>query len=104
MDVGSNPTRPTNKGVMKVLIDADIVCYRTAAVNEKADFPLARWQADQLITRIIEDVNASDWTLYLTSGNNNFRYTVYPDYKANRRNVPKPRWLEALREHLVLDW
>lgn len=89
---------------MKVLIDADIVCYRCAAANEKADFPLARWQVDQLITRIIEDVNASDWVLYLGSGNNNFRYTVYPDYKANRRDQPKPRHLEGLREHLVLEW
>jgi hypothetical protein len=89
---------------MKVLVDADIVAYRCAAVNEKADFPLARWQADQLITRIIEDVNASDWKLFLTSGNNNFRYTVYPEYKANRRDQPKPRHLELLREHLVLDW
>lgn len=89
---------------MKALIDADIVAYRTAAVNEKGDFPLAKWQADQLVARIIEDINASDWTLYLTAGNNNFRYNVYPEYKANRREAPKPRHLEPLREHLVLDW
>jgi DNA polymerase-1 len=89
---------------MKVLIDADIVAYRTAAVNEKAEFSLAKWQADQLITRIIEDVNASDWALFLTSGNNNFRYNIYPAYKANRKDQPKPKHLEQLREHLVLDW
>lgn len=80
------------------------MCYRTAAVNEKADFPLAKWQADQLISRIIEDTNASDWKLYLTAGLNNFRYLVYPDYKANRRDQIKPKHLESLREHLVLDW
>lgn len=89
---------------MKVLIDADIVCYRCAAANEKADFPIAKWQADQLISRIIEETNASDWELFMTGGNNNFRYQVYPEYKANRLNVPKPRHLEGLREHLVLDW
>lgn len=89
---------------MLALIDADIVAYRTAAVNEKGDFALARWQADQLISRIIEDVNASDWKLYLSGSNNNFRSVVYPEYKANRRDMPKPRHLEALREYLVLDW
>lgn len=89
---------------MKVLIDGDIVTYRVAAVTEKNDFGLCKWQADQLITRIIEDVNADDWNLYLTSGNNNFRYSVYSEYKANRRDQPKPRHLEALREYLVLDW
>ena len=89
---------------MKLLLDGDLVCYRCAAVNEKSDFSLARWQADQLISRIIEDTNADDWSLYITGGNNNFRYQVYPDYKANRRDQPKPRHLEALREHLILDW
>ena len=88
---------------MKALIDGDIVCYRCAAVNENADVGLARWQADELITRILEDVNATDWKVYL-SGENNFRYQLYPAYKANRKDKPKPKHLEALREHLLLDW
>lgn len=29
---------------------------------------------------------------------------VYPEYKANRKDVPKPRHLEPLREYLVLEW
>lgn len=90
--------------ITTVLIDADIVSYRCSAVTEKNDFALCKWQTDQLITRIIEDVNADDWKLFLTAGNNNFRYLIYPSYKANRRDQPKPRHLEALREYLVLDW
>jgi DNA polymerase-1 len=85
------------------LIDGDIVCYRCAAVNENAAEGIAKWQADQLLTRIIEDVNASDWKVFL-SGDNNFRYKLYPDYKANRRDMVKPKHLEVLREHLVLEW
>lgn len=82
------------------LIDGDIVAYRCAAANEKADVGLAVWQADQLLSRILEDLNADDWKIYL-SGDNNFRYGIDPNYKANRRDKPKPRHLEAIREQLV---
>jgi 5'-3' exonuclease len=85
------------------LIDGDIVCYRCAAANEKAEPGIAKWQADQMLTRIIEETNALDWKIFL-SGDNNFRYTIFPDYKANRRDMVKPRHLELLREHLVLEW
>ena len=84
-------------------IDADIVAYRCAAVNENADLGLAIWQTDQLLTRILEDTNADDWRLYL-SGENNFRYEIFPEYKANRREQPKPKHLEGLREYLVVSW
>src|SRR3990167_4841818 len=84
-------------------IDGDIVAYRCAAVNENADLGLAIWQTDQLLNRILEDTNADDWKVYL-SGENNFRYGIFPDYKANRRNQPRPKHLEGLREHMVLDW
>ena len=86
-----------------VWIDSDIVAYRCAAVNENNDAPLALWQADELILRILEDTNASDYKCYL-SGDNNFRYSIYPDYKKHRRDKPKPKHLEAIREHLVLKW
>jgi len=85
-----------------VLVDGDIVAYRCAAVNENADAGLAVWQADQFIARILEDVNADNWKIYL-SGENNFRYRIFPEYKANRRNVPKPRHLERVREYLVCE-
>jgi len=84
------------------LIDGDIVTYRTSAVNENGSAGLACWQADQLIGSILEDVNATDWHIYI-SGDNNFRYGLYPDYKANRRDQVKPRFLEAVREYLVRD-
>ena len=84
-------------------IDGDIVAYRCAAVNENADLGLAIWQTDQLLTRILDDVNADDWKVYL-SGENNFRYGIFPEYKANRRDQVKPKHLEGIREYLVTDW
>ena len=84
-------------------IDGDIVAYRCAAANESEDVGIAKWQVDQMLSRILEEVNADDWKIYL-SGDNNFRYQIYPDYKANRRNQPKPRHLEQLRENIVVHW
>lgn len=85
------------------LIDGDIVCYRCAAANENADVNIAIWQAEQLLSRIMADTNSEVAKVWL-NGENNFRYKLFPDYKANRRNVPKPKHLEHLREYLVTEW
>ena len=85
------------------LVDGDIVAYRCAAANDKEDVGIAVWQADQMVTRILSETQADGWEIYL-SGENNFRYQIFPDYKANRRDQPKPRHLERIREELVTLW
>lgn len=84
------------------LLDGDIYAYRSSAVCENADEGLALWQVDQMISTTLENVNADNWKIYI-SGDNNFRYTIFPDYKANRRDQPKPRHLERVREYLVSE-
>ena len=87
---------------MKALIDGDLICYRCAAVCENNDAGLAVWQAEELVNRIRSDVASTDYKIYL-SGDNNFRYNIYPEYKANRRDKPKPKHLEAIREHILVN-
>lgn len=84
---------------MKALIDADIVAYRVACTLEEddaVDFVYAR--AEDLVDQILVNTEATEYRLFLT-GKDNFRYTIYPEYKAHRPKE-KPHWLEAVREYL----
>ena len=85
---------------MKALIDADIVAYRVACTledDDAEDFVYAR--AEDLIDNILVNTEATEYRLFLT-GKNNFRYTIYPEYKAHRPKE-KPFWLEKCRQYLI---
>ena len=38
------------------------------------------------------------------SGPDNFRYSVYPEYKANRITAKRPKWEHEIKQHLVDQW
>ena len=85
---------------MKALIDADIVAYRVACTledDDAEDFVYAR--AEDLVDQILVNTEATEYRLFLT-GKNNFRYTIYPEYKAHRPKE-KPFWLEKCRQYLI---
>lgn len=88
---------------MKALIDADIVVYRCAAATADKDEGLACWQADEMINRIIDETASDSYTCFLTGGGN-FRFGLYPEYKANRKDMAKPKHWACLREHIVSNW
>lgn len=85
------------------LIDADIVAHRVAATCEGLKEDIAEVRINDLMQRILFETNASTYKAYLT-GSNNFRYEIYPEYKANRKDKPKPTFLEHCREYLVTQW
>lgn len=89
---------------MICLVDADIVAYRCAASCKEEDpLEVANLRADILMRQILEETGSDSFKAYL-SGANNFRYEIYPEYKANRRDVPRPKHLQSCREFLVVDW
>jgi 5'-3' exonuclease len=59
--------------------------------------------ASEMMNRILHETNAVGFKCFLT-GSDNFRYSIYPDYKANRRDMPRPKHLQCVREHLVSVW
>lgn len=81
----------------------DIVAYRCAAASENEPKEVAILRASELMQRILHETSANKYFAYLT-GSDNFRLEYNPEYKANRKDVPKPRWLQDIREHLVLEW
>lgn len=99
---------------MKIaLIDADIVTFRNAAscetkdkdtgeyiVKDSLDISFARM--DKMMHEILEETGAKQYKAFI-SGENNFRYTINPQYKANRPTY-RPQYLQACREYLVTEW
>ena len=85
------------------IVDGDIVAYRTAASAEKDDQSIALIRATRLMQDIVSDTGADEIKLFL-SGSQNFRYDIYPEYKANRKDLKRPQHLQAVREFLVVKW
>lgn len=82
------------------LIDADIIGYRIGFTTQDTSEEIAHVRTDELIRRIVHQTEAKDYQCFL-SGEDNFRYKLYPEYKANRTGKPKPIHLESIREHIV---
>lgn len=85
---------------MKVLFDGDIVAFRCAAAGEKEDFGITAYYMAQLVEDVMHACKGDSYAMYL-SGKNNFRYDVYPEYKANRSDQFIPRWREQAKQHLI---
>jgi 5'-3' exonuclease len=85
------------------LVDADIVCFRCAASSEHDPQDIAEIRVNEMMQKILHDTNAKTYKAFLT-GKNNFRYDIYPEYKANRKGKPRPIHLQACRDLLVTQW
>jgi 5'-3' exonuclease len=85
------------------LIDADTPCYAAAAVHEADDVEYAIMEANDSIQRLINDTNATSFSIYLT-GENNFRYNIFPEYKAHRLKMVRPRHLDEVRANIARGW
>lgn len=59
----------------------------------------AIWNLNNGLEHLLASWNIRDYHLFVTGGNN-FRYAVYPEYKANRTSV-RPEHLQACKAHLM---
>lgn len=101
-------------GKRVLLIDADVLAFEAAAGCEKAtEWEPGYWtwhcKWDDVLAhfdRALEeicDTLQGDPVLCLTDSLGNFRFSVLPTYKGNRKSTKKPLILKAFKEHLIAD-
>ena len=88
---------------MKLLIDGDLFCYRCAASAENLPANAADEYIERLLDTCVTEIKGTSLQFYLT-GKTNFRYQIYPEYKANRIDQPKPKWLQHCQEYLKTEY
>ncbi len=95
-----------------LLIDADLLIYRFACAAERPiDWGNDFWTlhsdargARQLVDSWVEGVAAKTHAtavIMCVSDDVNFRYSVYPEYKSNRKDHRKPVCFGELRRHVL---
>jgi 5'-3' exonuclease len=87
---------------MKALIDSDILLYRIGFTTEGEEEGIARWRMDELISGIQDSLETEDIQHFLsTDDHSNFRYELFPEYKANRIGKPKPQHYNFLKQYIT---
>jgi hypothetical protein len=89
---------------MIALIDADIVLYRVGFTTNNDSVEIARARTDDVLDGILVNTGATEFQLWLSDKlENNFRFQLSPDYKANRI-AEKPIHYDAIKEHMIVNW
>jgi DNA polymerase-1 len=88
---------------VRALLDADNIAVACAFAAENKTEEDAKNFSTMMINNILDDVKATEHELWL-SGGDNFRYGVYPEYKANRKGVYRPKYEAVVKQHMVDSW
>lgn len=88
---------------MHLLIDCDTPVYAASVVHENDSLEQACYEVDTIISNILEATKATSFKVFLT-GDNNFRYNIYPEYKGNRLGKPVPRHRKDVQDHVARNW
>lgn len=97
------------------LIDGDMIAFRIASAVETpidwgddlwtlhSDLGLARDLLDSKMAEIMEETGCTK-ARFAVSGRQNFRFDLYPAYKANRKGTRKPIILSPLMEYALATY
>lgn len=85
LDQEDNPVRKDNKFVYK-----------------EPDLNRCLTKIEELIIDTLDKTMAEFYLGFLTGGS--FRYNIYPDYKANRKDRIRPKYYKVLKEYLLDEW
>ena len=82
----------------KLLIDGDLYAFRCAASAENDNEHIAAARMETLLDQCLEETGAEEFEIFLT-GPMNFRYQIYPEYKAHR-TTERPQYLAYCKQYL----
>lgn len=74
-----------------------------AQVVETKTLDDCKLQMDTLIKTILNITKSDSYLLFLTVGKN-FRYSIYPEYKGNRKQGDKPEHFDRVKEYLITEY
>jgi 5'-3' exonuclease len=97
------------------ILDLDPICYRAGFSVEKYNKELetleveplkhALYNVNSMIRFCLKESGTNNYKGFLTSSDkSNFRFSIYPAYKENRKDSRKPYWYKEIREFLVKRW
>lgn len=87
------------------LIDGDLLVYRIGFTTEDVDEGIVLWRLRELVDRIIQESEATESMIFITSTDkSNFRFELFPEYKANRKDKPKPKHYDFIRQTLFDEY
>jgi len=87
-----------------VLVDGDLIAYRTAATVGNEEY-LVYKRINKYILSIQAALETENINIYLSGKDKpNFRTLINPHYKANRKELEKPFWLDLCNLYLYEAW
>lgn len=90
---------------MIALIDSDILVYRIGFTTQETTDGIALARLRETFGGILDSLGTRDYQSYLTAtGKGNYRFAIYPEYKANRKDMEKPVHYDLLRQALLEDY
>ena len=90
---------------MIAAVDGDIVTYRCGFASEEDSSEIACVRANTMMEEIIRETQATEYTVFLSDSlENNYRFKIDPNYKANRKDQPKPKHYNDVKLFLQQEW
>lgn len=86
---------------MIALIDGDVVVYRVGFASENQTETQNCMNTELVMDQIMSDTHADTCKVYLSDSlENNYRFKIDPEYKANRKDARRPRWYQSIKSFL----
>lgn len=93
----------SKKAVDEYIVENSLVDYEIERWRELDTEQQAKWNLRDILGTIFEGTKQNHAEIFI-SGPGNFRYDIFPEYKANRNKSHRPYYEKFLRDTLVSEY